>query len=331
MEAAVVATDASATVTFWNRHAELLFGWPEEEALGRDLRDLAVAPEIVARVRAGEPWQGELPIRRRDGSEARIFSTLSPITEGGAVVGIAGVAVVVGEGKRTEEELEGGLVSIVSHELRTPLAAIYGAALTLRRDDPRLGEEQRERLLGVIASESSRLARVVDDVLWASRLESGTLRAWVERCDAAELARVVVEAARTHLPENVTLELTASAGLPPVAADPDKVRQVLVNLVDNAVKYSPGGGAVELALDRNGPHVRFAVRDEGLGVPAAEQERIFEKFYRLDPEGTRSGGGTGLGLYICRELVRCMDGRISVSSREGEGSTFLVELPAAVG
>jgi signal transduction histidine kinase len=114
-----------------------------------------------------------------------------------------------------------------------------------------------------------------------------------------------------------------------VAADPDKVRQVLTNLVDNAIKYSPDGGSVQVEVKRLGTVVLFSVRDEGLGIPLAEQDRVFEKFYRLDPELNRGVGGTGLGLYISRELVRHMGGRLNVVSKPGGGSTFRVELPTA--
>ena len=107
------------------------------------------------------------------------------------------------------------------------------------------------------------------------------------------------------------------------------MRQALTNLVDNAVKYSPDGGLVRLEISSEAEHVRFSVHDQGLGIPYAEQRRIFDKFYRLDPNLTRGVGGTGLGLYICRELVRRMNGRIWVESREGEGSSFMFELPAA--
>jgi signal transduction histidine kinase len=230
--------------------------------------------------------------------------------------------------ERRVERLKSEFVSTISHELRTPLAAIYGAALTLRRKEPGL-EKQREGLLDIVASESERLARIVNDILWVSRLESGTLQARVESCDAAELATTVVAAADAHRPANLTIDLEVEPGLPPVAADSDKVRQILANLIDNAVKYSPDGGAVRLAVTSKEPFVRFAVSDDGLGIPPAEHPRIFEKFYRLDPELTRGVGGTGLGLYITRELVRLMNGRVGVESREGAGSTFSVDLPAA--
>ena len=136
-----------------------------------------------------------------------------------------------------------------------------------------------------------------------------------------------MDAARAHLPERITLAVWDAESLPRISCDPDKVRQVLTNLIENAAKYSPDGGVVEIRLQRHGSAVRFSVRDEGLGIPAAEQRRIFEKFYRVDPNLSRGIGGTGLGLYICRELVRRMDGHIWVESREGEGSTFAFELP----
>ncbi|HVM68343.1 MAG TPA: ATP-binding protein, partial [Gaiellaceae bacterium] len=140
---------------------------------------------------------------------------------------------------------------------------------------------------------------------------------------------VATKSARTHLPANVEVELLAADDLPPVAADPGQLQQVLTNLVDNAVKYSPAGGTVSVRVANGGGTIRFAVADEGLGIPPKEQSRIFEKFYRLDPDMTRGIGGTGLGLYICRELVRRMDGQIWVESAVGEGSTFVVELPVA--
>src|SRR5207249_2964526 len=206
--------------------------------------------------------------------------------------------------ERAVEALKSDFVSTVSHELRTPLAAIYGAALTLRREDVPLGEPQRSGLLEVIASESDRLARIVNDILWASRLESGTMHTTIERCDGVELARSVLDAAHHYAPPSIEFDLEAPERAPLIAADPDKARQVLTNLVDNAVKYSPDGGKVLLEITVEGPMLRFAVSDQGLGVPPAEHRRIFEKFYRLDPDLTRGVGGTGLGLYISREIGR---------------------------
>jgi signal transduction histidine kinase len=228
---------------------------------------------------------------------------------------------------RELDHLKDEFVAVVSHELRTPLASVYGAAVTLERSD--LDEGGREAMLSIVYRESARLARLVDQVLWASRLESGRTETVIESLDAAALAGEVVSAARTHLPPEHSLELTCDEALPPVVADGEKLRQVLVNLVENAIKYSPDGGRIELAVQSVDGNVRFTVEDEGIGIPPDEHRRIFEKFQRLDPNLTRGVGGTGLGLYICRELVELMDGRIWVTSVEGGGSAFSVELPRA--
>jgi signal transduction histidine kinase len=231
--------------------------------------------------------------------------------------------------ERAVEQLKSDFVSTVSHELRTPLAAIYGAAMTLRREDVALGHEQEAGMLDVIAGESERLARIVNDILLASRLDSDAAAVSIGTADAGRIAAGVIAAAEAHRPPDVELVLAAPEEGPAVAADPDGLRQVLVNLVENAVKYSPDGGRVELQVEEVDGRVRFSVRDRGLGIPASEQERIFEKFFRLDPNLSRGVGGTGLGLYICREIVRRMGGRIRLESAPGRGSTFWFELPPA--
>ena len=221
------------------------------------------------------------------------------------------------------------MLSIVAHELRTPVAAIYAAATGLSRTDALLDDAQRERLLTVITGESRRLSRLVDDLVAAARAESGRLEVRLESCDAAELATGAVEAARLHLPDGLSLGLEARPDLPRVAADPDRTRQVLSNLIDNAVKYSPAGSAIAVLVERRDGCVRFAVRDEGPGIPADERERIFEKFHRLEHGAAARASGAGLGLFVCRELVTGMGGRIWADSKVESGSTLVVELPVA--
>ena len=228
---------------------------------------------------------------------------------------------------RELDRLKDEFIAITSHELRTPLASVYGAAMTLQRRE--LADEQRESLLGVIYRESGRLARLVDQVLWASKLETARGMPEIENFDPVELVDDVVAAEHAHLPPTVSLTVAMDDAAPRVAADGEKVKQVLVNLIDNAVKYSTDRGAIEVSLRTVEDCVRFSVRDDGLGIPLVEQQRIFDKFHRLDPDMTRGVGGTGLGLYICKQLVDQMNGRIWVASREGEGSTFAFELPAA--
>jgi PAS domain S-box-containing protein len=325
----VFLVDRAGTVRLWNPAAEAITGLPAREVIHRPARQVIPGWDSIAL---------RIPVGSTPGSAARRPETVPIELDGRELwLSIAGVSypggTVYAFRDLTEEHridrLKSDFVSTISHELRTPLAAIYGAALTLQRSDIVLELDQRDGLLSVIATESDRLARIVHDVLYASRIDTGSLDVTIESADAEAIATAIVEAARTHKPAGIEIRLTTGKRLPRVAADRDKVSQVLSNLLENAVKYSPDGGEVELRLEAVGRSLRFAVRDEGIGIPRAEQERIFEKFYRLDPNLTRGVGGTGLGLYICREIVRRMGGRIWVQSREGGGSTFYFELPLA--
>ena len=228
---------------------------------------------------------------------------------------------------REFDRLKDEFIAVISHELRTPLTSVYGAALTLQKHDVR--DEMRESLLAIVSDEAGRLARLLDDALSASRLHAKKETFEIAPTDAAEVARGVADAASTHLPAGLELELLVAPDLPLVAADPDKLRQVLINLTENAIKYSPDGGRIEITLAPQDAVVCFSVRDEGIGIALHEQAHIFERFHRVDPNMTRGVGGTGLGLYICRELVQGMDGRIWVTSHAGAGSTFSFELPVA--
>jgi signal transduction histidine kinase len=228
---------------------------------------------------------------------------------------------------REFDRLKDEFIAVISHELRTPLTSVYGAALTLQRREVR--EEMREPLLAIVSDEAGRLARLLDDALSASRLHAHTERFDVAPTDGAEVAWAVAQAVQPRLPANLQLVISTPPDIPPVAADRDKLRQVLVNLTENAIKYSPDGGTIEMRVQSEDSVVRFTVRDEGIGIPLDAQPHIFERFHRVDPNMTRGVGGTGLGLYICREIVEHMGGRIWVTSREGEGSIFEFELPVA--
>jgi signal transduction histidine kinase len=223
-------------------------------------------------------------------------------------------------------------VSAVSHELRTPLTSIYGFAETLLRQDVLFGEEERQTFLRYIASESERLTHIVDALLNVARLDTGDLQVSVAPVDVGALVGEVVAAVQegegTSGGHSFVVDVPAE-GIAAVA-DSEKLRQILAALVENAVRYSPAGGTVTVAARRKADKVALEVADEGIGIPAAEQERIFRKFYRAEAS-TRDGGGggTGLGLFIAQGLVEAMGGRIEVQSVEGEGSTFSFELPLA--
>jgi two-component system sensor histidine kinase VicK len=171
---------------------------------------------------------------------------------------------------------------------------------------------------------------VVEEILLAGQIDSQQLRLVEARIDPAALTQDVVTRMAQHARNAVTFSLVAPPSLPALSTDPDKFRQVLINLIENAIKYSPEGGKIEVKIEPRNGHLSVAVRDEGLGIPASEQRLIFDKFYRVDPNLTRGVGGTGLGLYVCRELVHLMGGRIWVESAHGQGSTFFVDLPLGV-
>jgi PAS domain S-box-containing protein len=325
----VFLLDRDGFVRLWNPAAHAITGLEAKDVLGRH------AADVIPRWKELEP---EIPVASGVGGRA-VRAASVPVELGGKELWLSISGVGFDEGtvfafrdlteEQALEQMRSDFVATVSHELRTPLAAIYGTALTIRRPDLELDDEVRGHLLELIVDESERLRQRIDDLLLASQLDSGRLQMRLEACDALELATGVVEAAATHKAENVEISIESDGDLPPVRADPDQIRQVIANLLDNAIKYSPDGGTVQLRLERNGGSVRLTVRDAGLGIPAKEQERIFEKFYRLDPNMSRGIGGTGLGLYIVRELVQRLEGRVWVESAEGEGSTFYVELPVA--
>jgi PAS domain S-box-containing protein len=319
----VVLLDREDRVLLWNAAAEAMTGLQAADLVGRPAHEVlpGYAENLASVDVDGRPQTIPVEIGTRE-----LWLSFSAVRfEDGTVFAFRDLTE-----ERVLEQMRSDFVATVSHELRTPLAAIYGAAVTLRREDLDLGEEMTNRLLAVVAEESDRLAQIVNDVLLASHLDSGQLQLRIETVDAAKVTGHVVEAARTHLPDGVTVDLDAVPALPPVAADEQQLRQVLVNLVENAVKYSPEGGPVRVRIEQAGRGIRWAVSDQGLGIPPGERRRVFEKFYRLDPDMTRGVGGTGLGLYICRELVRRLDGRIWVEGNaDGKGSTFFVELPAA--
>jgi PAS domain S-box-containing protein len=322
----VFLIDRTGLIRLWNPAAAAITGVSAEAALGKDASDAIPGwQEVSERVPVGKARElartEALPLDTERGE--RWISISGVEFFGGTVYALRDIT----EDHRLDE-LKAEFIATASHELRTPLAAVYGAAQTLRRHDFALDEAGRERFISLIVEESERLARIVNQILLANQLEVGRLDLVTEPFDALDLLERVVEASRTYAPPQITFDVKAAEDVPAVAADKDRVRQILVNLVENAVKYSTGGGRIELGVEAADGAVLFRVVDEGLGIPADEQERIFEKFYRLDPDMTQGIGGTGLGLYICSELVERMGGRIWVESEVGRGSAFFFELPS---
>ncbi|HVW89988.1 MAG TPA: ATP-binding protein, partial [Gaiellaceae bacterium] len=315
----IVAVDRDGHVVLWNRAAEEITGVPAAEAIGRLpaqvlQRDLesegGSANRLVAIQRGGdEVWLSlsEAVMRDPTGAVAgRIFAFRDISAE------------------HVVEQMKSDFVSTVSVELRTPLTSIYGFAQTLLREDVSFGEPERRTFLDFIARESERLTAIVDALLNVARLDTGDLAVSLEETDVAPIVREVVEMARAAGSNGYRFVADVPGDGYRAQADPDKLRQVLDQLVSNAVKYSPEGGTVTVSAARRPDGIEVAVADEGVGIAPSERDRIFSKFYKAG-----GGQGTGLGLFIARGLVREMGGQMWVESEEGQGSRFAFALPPA--
>ena len=314
----IVAVDRDGHVVLWNRAAEEITGVPAVEAVGRTTAqvlqrelesDTGSTNRLVAIPRGGDDvWLSlsEAVMRDPTGAVAgRIFAFRDISAE------------------HVVEQMKSDFVSTVSLELRTPLTSIYGFAQTLLREDVSFNDVERRTFLDYIARESERLTTTVDALLNVARLDTGDLSVALEPTDVGAVVREVVAAASSganghHFVADLNGDrCTANA-------DPERLRQVLDQLVSNAVKYSPVGGTVTVSALQRADAIEVAVADEGVGIAPSDRDRIFSKFYKAG-----GGQGTGLGLFIARGLVREMGGRMWVESEEGRGSRFAFELPQA--
>jgi two-component system phosphate regulon sensor histidine kinase PhoR len=317
--------DAERTVRFWNRAAESITGRPKASVLARPLAELglewaALDDSVPAATEGESPRPVTLPFDR-DGEELWL-SFHGVRTHDGWVYAFRDLTA-----EREFEATKDDFIATVSHELRTPMTAVLGAATTLLRPDLEASPETRRALLEMIASQAARLSDVTESVLLAGRLDRGDVSFDSARVDIDAVAHETIEVLRRNVPAAVELE-ERLAGAGDGLGDAARLQQVLINLLDNAVKYSPEGGRVTVATSREGGRVHIAVSDEGSGIAEPDRTRVFEKFYRGDPSHRLVPGGTGLGLYISRELVERMGGRIEVESQPGAGSTFRIELVA---
>ena len=231
---------------------------------------------------------------------------------------------------RATERMRTDFVSNVSHELRTPLTAIKGLVETLR-DGAVDDREVRDRFLATIEDETDRLIRLVNDLLVLSKADSQALKLKRKPLDVRDLIERSVHKLGPQLEgKGILVEVSAPDRPQWVLADADRIEQVLVNLLDNAIKYSPQGGQITVAIDdEDSETVSVAVRDEGVGIPAGDLPRVFERFYRVDRARSRDGGGSGLGLSIAKAIVEAHGGDITMRSEEGQGTTVRFTLPRA--
>jgi PAS domain S-box-containing protein len=351
---AITSADLDGIVTSWNNGAEQMFGYTAEEMVGQSGSVLVPEGEttdssarIAAVVEFGE-GRFEVTRMRKDGTPIEIAVTLSAVrNRAGEVVGVASIAQDITDRRRLEQEreeftrelevrnerlleldhLKDEFVALVSHELRTPLTSIRGyLELVLDGEAGEVTDEQRQ-FLGVVERNANRLLDLVGDLLFLAQIEAGKLSLEVGAVDLAAVAAESVETARPLAEEKeITLTL-ATSPLPLLAGDGARIAQLLDNLVSNAVKFTPQGGRVDVRASSSRGNAILEVRDTGMGIPAEEQEHVFERFFRTTRATEQAIQGTGLGLAISKAIVHAHGGRITLASSEGEGATFRVTIP----
>ena len=303
--------------------------YPEEERF----RELGLRSRFVTPLYLGARTIGMLSLVRREpdaftDEEMELAGLLGRLVASA----VQNIRAYEAERKTVEElrrlsALRADFVSLVSHELRTPMAAVIGSARTLQQRWRELTADQRESFLGLIAAETGRLATLISDVLDTSRIDAGTFTFRFSDVDLAELVRDSVASAEVSSDE-VGLRAEVRDPLPVVRGDPERLRQVLMNLIDNAIKYSPAGDQVDVHAYAENGRVRVDVRDRGPGIAREDQRLIFEKFGRVTSGNTRPG--TGLGLFIARSIAEAHGGTLEVSSAPEHGAVFTLDLPGQV-
>ncbi|MGB1286708.1 MAG: ATP-binding protein [Aggregatilineales bacterium] len=339
----VMILDADLTVLQVNQAFEQMTGWLADAAVGRPEREVmtwehierdslhdAMAegwPHRSGASHSTETFYTEGDLLRRDGMTVSIGITYSPLFDSNGRINniIANIRDITNF--RRAQEMQSVFISTVSHELRTPVALIKGYASTLTREDAQWDTRTVQQSLHVIEDEADRLTDLIDDLLTASKIQaeqSLSLQKSDVRLDklgADAVERIQIQSTRHDF------SLSFQEKFPAIQADARRIRQVIDNLLTNAIKYSPNGGTITAGGRYTEQNVTFFVRDEGSGIPENEQARIFERFYRVDGTLTSRTQGTGLGLYLVRAIIEAHHGSVHVKSSPGHGSTFYFILP----
>jgi two-component system phosphate regulon sensor histidine kinase PhoR len=326
----IMVTDASGSITLVNPAFKSLFGY-EKEVEGRPLIDISRHPTLNDTFRQVVATKAERveELRFRSAAEKTVLTHWVPLMENGVLQGVVAVFHDISDIRRLEN-IRKDFVANVSHELRTPITIIKGYAETLMSGELENSPEHTTRFVSIILSHAERLAMLVGDLLTLSQLESGNLSLEMKRVSLpAAAGQVVALLEQKSQEKGIRVDAQGLNEVPLVLADPGRLEQVLINLLDNAVKYTPAGGVVSMSAVAEGDLVRIGVHDNGIGIPARDLPRIFERFYRVDSARSREEGGTGLGLSIVKHIVQMLGGTVSVQSG-GEGSSFYFTLKRAL-
>lgn len=356
VEEAVVATDLNGRITYWNSFAERLYGWTSQEVIGADVVEVVPsvsskdhAEIIMEQLRDGQSWSGEMILKRRDGSEFLAAITDSPIfNEKGELIGVVGVSSDITEAKRAEAErqrlleseqvarleaeaanrLKDEFLATLSHELRNPLNVVIGYSEILRRS-----EDTKNSFVGkaaeVIRRNALAQSQLVSDLLDLSRLQMGKLAITRQSVSLSTIVGDAIETVRTEAEaKNIVLKLIAAKETLMVDGDPVRLGQIVWNLLNNAVKFTPNGGEIRISLTESGKEAILRVRDTGQGIAPEFLPHVFEIFRQADASSSRRQGGLGIGLALVKQLAELHGGRVKAESEgTGKGATFTVWVP----
>jgi len=334
---AVIGKTLDGTIISWNEGAERIYGYAADEAIGQPISILIPAdrsdelPSILSRIARGERIDHYLTKRARKGGEVIDVSvTISPVQDAtGKIVGASAIARdVTAQAKATKEALRirEEFISVAAHELRTPLTTMYARLQLVER---RLARNELDpaivlRDVTLVRQAADRLKALIDRLLDISRITSGQLQVEREATDVAAMIQSVALMLAETSGRQIALQASDSLDNYQAAVDGVRIEEVLVNLIDNAVKYSPHDTAIDVELASTPAAIQIAVRDRGPGIEAAERARIFEPFHRASPA---AGPGVGLGLHIAREIVELHGGTLTVEAPVDGGSRFVVTVP----
>jgi PAS domain S-box-containing protein len=356
VEQAVIATDLEGTVVYWNSFAEKLYGWSAAEAIGASVLEIMSAEdtreqaaEVMSMLRVGKSWTGEFPVRRKDGSVFPAMITDSPIfSEQGQLVGVVGISVDISQRKQAEAErerlheseraaraeaeranrLKDEFLATLSHELRNPLNVILGYAEVLLRSDEARSSQFVRRAAEILKRNALAQSRLVRDLLDLSRLHIGKLSLNLE---VVSLTTIIDNAVETVSGDAALKQIAIKLDTPEdvifVNADPLRLEQVVWNLLNNAVKFTPAGGAVNISLRGAPESATLIVEDTGPGIEPEFLPHVFEMFRQADASSSRPHGGMGIGLALAQQLIGLHGGTVTVASAPGLGAQFTVELP----
>ncbi|HEX7491428.1 MAG TPA: ATP-binding protein [Candidatus Limnocylindrales bacterium] len=325
LTAGVVRLRDDLTVEFANGAAHVMLERRLGSMVGRSALEAFVDARIEGVARSAMEFgsaNGEVNVRSNSGATVTVRARRSPVS------GVWLVLEDVSELRRLQR-IRAEFIDNLSHELRTPLTTISLLAETAARDAETASPRLRDRI-AKIEIETGHLTQMINELLDLTRIESGTAQLLLDDVDLVRLSRLTVERLRLFAErQNLRIDLDLPDHVSPVRGDEDRIGQVLINLLHNAVKFSPNGGAIVVGVLEDDGEVRVWVRDPGVGVPRADLARIFERFYKVDRARVRGRGGTGLGLSIARHVIDAHGGRIWAESEEGSGSTFIFTVPVA--